>query len=49
MRRRWILWALLVGFVWVVVSRFTEVQVLAADFSAFTCTLVIGIVYLFRQ
>jgi phosphatidylglycerol lysyltransferase len=30
MRRRWILWILVIGFVWLVVSRFNEVEKLAA-------------------
>jgi len=26
MKRRWIFWLLLVGFLWVIISRFTEIE-----------------------
>jgi phosphatidylglycerol lysyltransferase len=29
MKRRWLLWLLIIGFVWLVISRFTEIQKLA--------------------
>ena len=30
MKRRWILWFLIIAFIWLVITRFTEVQKLAA-------------------
>jgi len=31
-KRRWLLWLLLIGFVWVVVSRYTEIEELLRIF-----------------